>query len=199
MRIISAVLGAFLSFGVACREAAQLPVTVSAQADSADQTIYGMKTLITDRGLLRADVAGDTAFVFDEGTRFLLKNVRSIFYTPNGAKNATLTSKRGIYNTRQNSMEALGDVVVISEDGRRLTTPQLRFSQTRNEISSDSAFVLTEPGRRLEGVGFISDPGMNTVRVLRAASGAAGQVLVPGAKGPQPARTINGRLPGQRP
>ena len=192
------VLITVLLVGGGCRDGTQPPVTVSTQADSADQTIYGMKTLITDRGLLRADVAGDTAFVFDEGTRFLLKNVRTIFYTPNGAKNATLTSQRGVYNTRQNSMEALGNVVVVSEDGRRLTTPQLRFSQTRNEISSDSAFVLTETGRRLEGVGFVSDPGMNTVRVLRGASGTAGQVAVPGAT-PQPARTINGRLPGQRP
>jgi LPS export ABC transporter protein LptC len=189
-------LVALIIVTAACRDTPPLPVTVATQADSADQMIFGMRTLITDRGLLRADVAGDTAFVFDEGTRFLLKNVRTIFYTPNGAKNATLTSRRGVYNTRLNSMEALGNVVVVSEDGRRLTTEQLRFNQNRNEISSDSAFVLTEPGRRLQGVGFVSDPGMNNVKVLRGASGAAGTVPLPGAS---PAQPPSLKLPGQRP
>jgi LPS export ABC transporter protein LptC len=189
------LLGVIL-FLAACRDSAPVPVTASAQADSADQTIYGMRTLITDRGLLRADVAGDTAFVFDEGTRFLLKNVLTVFYTPNGAKNATLTSQRGVYDTRLNSMEARGNVVVVSEDGRRLTTQQLRFNQTRNEISSDSAFILTEPGRRLEGIGFVSDPGMNRVKVLRGARGEAGQVPLPGpstAPAPAPPRTSTPR------
>jgi hypothetical protein len=68
-------------------------------------------------------------------------------------------------------MEARGNVVVVTEDGRRLTTEQLRYDQIRNEISSDSAFVLTEPGRRLEGVGFTSDPNMNNVRVHRLIEG----------------------------
>jgi LPS export ABC transporter protein LptC len=198
MRLLG-VLGAMVLLG-GCRESSPLPVTVNTQADSADQTIYGMRTLITDRGLLRADVSGDTALVFDEGTRFLLKNVRTIFYTPNGAKNATLTSRRGVYNTRLNTMEALGNVVVVSEEGRRLTTEQLRFNQVRNEISSDSAFVLTEPGRKLEGVGFVSDPGMNNIKVLRAARGAAGQVPLPGPATTPPApRPRSLKLPGQRP
>jgi LPS export ABC transporter protein LptC len=189
------LFGVMLLFA-GCRDSAPVPVTASTQADSADQTIYGMRTLLTNRGLLRADVAGDTAFVFDEGTRFLLKNVRTVFFTPNGAKNATLTSRRGVYDTRLNSMEALGNVVVVSEDGRRLTTEQLRFNQARNEISSDSAFTLTEPGRRLEGVGFVSDPGMNSVKVLRGARGEAGRVPLPGpsaAPGQAPPRPAPAR------
>jgi hypothetical protein len=64
-------------------------------------------------------------------------------------------------------------VVVVSEDGRRLTTQELIYNQQKNEISSDSAFVLTEPNRRLEGVGFRSDPNMKNIQILSGAKGIA--------------------------
>jgi hypothetical protein len=83
-------------------------------------------------------------------------------------------------------MEARGNVIVVSEDGRRLTTEQMRYDQARNEISSDSAFILTEPGRRLEGVGFVSDPQMNNVRVQRLTEGQ-GAVTTGELGAPRPA------------
>jgi LPS export ABC transporter protein LptC len=183
----------------ACEDTRQPPVVVApTTADSADQVIYGMRTLVTDRGLLRADVRGDTAYVYDEGTRFMLHDVTTIFYTQNGAKNATLTSRTGTYDTRRNQMQALGNVIVVSEDGRRLTTEQLRFDQIRNEISGDSAFVLTEPGRQLTGIGFVADPNLNNVRVLRAAGGSAGQITLPGPSAAPPAPAAPPRLPPAR-
>ena len=84
-----------------------------------------------------------------------------------------LTSKRGTYNSRTTNMVARKNVVVVSEDGRRLTTPELIYNQQLNQISSDSAFVMTEPNRRLEGIGFRSDPNMKNIQILKGASGMA--------------------------
>jgi LPS export ABC transporter protein LptC len=143
----------------------------SPMADSADQMMFGVSTLLTDRGVLNAELEADTAFFFDENTRIELRVIKLTFYTRTGERNSVLTGREGTYNTRQSQMEARGNVVVVSEDGRRLTTEQLRYDQVKNEISSDSAFVLTEPGRRLEGIGFTSDPNMNNVRVNRLIEG----------------------------
>ncbi len=77
-------------------------------------------------------------------------------------------------------MLARDNVVVITEEGRRLTTPELKFDQSMNEISSDSNFVLTEPGRRLAGKGFKSDPNMQNVRIIKTKSGSTGMVTLPG-------------------
>ena len=68
-------------------------------------------------------------------------------------------------------MEARGNVIVITEDGRRLETAQLRYDPQRNEISGDSAFVLTRPGDVLSGIGFVTDPNLSRIRVDSAASG----------------------------
>jgi LPS export ABC transporter protein LptC len=166
---------------VACNENTATPVVRRpAMADSADQVMYGTRFNLTDKGLSRAELSADTAFFFDDNTRVELNNVEVTFYTMTGARDAYLTSKRGTYNSRGGIMVARGDVIVITEEGRRLTTPELKYDQQMNEISSDSAFVLTEPGRRLDGIGFRSDPNMQNVQILRTKSGSTGAVTLPG-------------------
>ena len=158
----------------ACSSKKQPPVaTHSPLADSADQIMYGARFKLTDQGLARAQLEADTAYFFDDNTRQELENVHTTFYTVTGAKDAVLTSRHGTINNRTNNMIARGNVVVVSEDGRRLTTPELIYNQQKNQISSDSAFVMTEPNRRLEGVGFRSDPNMKNIQILSGAKGIA--------------------------
>ena len=185
MRPALAVAALLAGTLAACSDAkAPAVVPTNALADSAEQTMFKARSLLTNSGVLRAELFADTAYFFDESTRIEMRTVNTIFFQSTGAKNATLTSRQGTYNTRLGTMEARGNVVVVSEDGRRLTTPQLRFDQNKNEISSDSSFVLTEPGRRLEGVGFTSDPDMNRMRCLAACRGSAGQIRLPAASSP---------------
>lgn len=181
------ILTVLVAMSTACDERRQPPVVPSSpHVDSADQVMFGMRSLLTDRGLLRAELFADTAYFFDDNTRIELSNVHVTFFTTTGQKNADLDSEEGSYSTRSGMMEARENVVVVSVDGRRLTTEQLRYDQTKNQISSDSAFVLTEPGRVLRGIGFVSDPDMTNVRVLR---GAQGTTVIEGP----PARPDTGR------
>jgi LPS export ABC transporter protein LptC len=76
-------------------------------------------------------------------------------------------------------MEARGNVVVVTKDGRRLLTEQLRYDPSRNEVSSDVAFTLTEPQRSVEGVGFIADPNLNNIRILSAARATGQPITIP--------------------
>lgn len=159
---------------VACSSKKQPPVAAhSPLADSADQVMYGARFNLTDQGLQRVQLQADTAYFFEDNTRIELENVHATFFTAAGAKNAVLTSNRGRFNSRTNNMVARKKVVVVSEDGRRLTTPELTYNQQTNQISSDSAFVMTEPNRRLEGVGFRSDPDMKNIQIVKGASGMA--------------------------
>lgn len=158
----------------ACSSKKQPPVaTHSPLADSADQVMYGARFNLTDKGLQRAQLQADTAYFFEDNTRIELEPVHTTFFTATGAKDAVLTSQRGTYNSRTTNMIARKNVVVVSEDGRRLTTSELIYNQQRNQISSDSAFVMTEPNRRLEGIGFRSDPNMKNIQILKGASGMA--------------------------
>ena len=173
------VLGILASALVSCTSKKQPPVANhSPLADSADQVMYNSRFVLADLGINRAQMHSDTAYFFDDNTRMEFENPVVTFFTTTGAKDAVLTARHGTYNNRTSNMIARKNVVVVSEDGRRLTTPELIYNQQKNEISSDSAFVLTEPGRQLTGIGFRSDPNMNNIKVLRGASGFAGNTSI---------------------
>ncbi len=153
-------------------------------ADSADQVLWGQRTLITDKGLLRAEIHADTAYFFDENTRSDMRVVDGVFFDSQGAREAVLTARTGIYNQRVNSLEAYGDsarpVIITAIDGRRLETSFVRYNNTANLVSSESTFTMTEPGGRVvHGIGFVTDPDLNNVKVLKLISAKAGPVVVP--------------------
>jgi LPS export ABC transporter protein LptC len=166
----------------ACSSGARPPVSPNNPlADSADQVMFGVRTFITDQGLLRAQMRADTGYFFDGNSRIEVRNERTVFFTNTGQQSAVLTSIEGTVNTSRSTMEARKNVIVISEEGKRLETTQLAYNQTTNLISSDSAFVLTEPTRRVEGVGFVSDPNLTNFRILKLARGA-GPIPLSGEK-----------------
>ena len=171
-RVIAVALALGALTSAACQDTgATPPVAARAVGDTADQTLFGVRLVLADRGIQRALMQADTGFTYEDNSRTELRNVRSTFYTETGVKNGTLTSRDGSYNVRSGNMEARGNVVVISDDGRRLETPQLRFDPGRNEISGDSAFVLTRPDEVITGIGFIADPALTHIRILRAFAG----------------------------
>jgi LPS export ABC transporter protein LptC len=175
--------GARLAIGLAlavaaCKSGKTLAVAArDPLADSADQVFYHAKSRLTDHGVMKSELHADTGYFFDDNTRIEMRVDTTFFFTVTGAPNAVLTSREGTYNTRTGNMEARGNVIVTGVDGRRLTTAQLRYAQAQNQISSDSAFVLTDTThRQTTGVGFTSDPDMNNVRCLRECAGTAGVV-----------------------
>jgi len=141
--------------------------------DSADQVIIGLRTVLTDQSVAKGLLLSDTAFTYDDGRRLVLRRVNVTFYTPQGLRDGVMTSRTGAYNSALSRLEATGDVVVTRDDGKRLTTAQLVYDQARNQIYTDSAFVLNEPDRLLTGIGFESDPHMTSFRCLRACKGIA--------------------------
>jgi LPS export ABC transporter protein LptC len=171
---------ALLVLALGCKQQQAVPLTQGAfLPDSADQMAFGARFVLTDAGVRRAIVRADTLLTYQENTRTELRNVHTTFFTLAGEENAVLTSKRGSYDVRLGVMEARGDVVVVSSDGRRLETQQLRYDPTRNEVSSDSAFVLTEGERMTQGVGFVADPELNNVRILRVIRAGGQPVTIP--------------------
>ncbi len=140
----------------------------AALPDSADQVIYGARTFLTNQGVSNGVLLSDSMYVYDDGARLQLFRMNVTFFTGQGLKDGVLTAKGGAYNSRLSRLEATGDVVVVRDDGKRLTTPQLVYDQARNQIFSDSTFTLVEPARQLTGISFETDPQFRNFKCLRA-------------------------------
>jgi LPS export ABC transporter protein LptC len=172
----AALLGAL----AACGDTPAPPVAKqSLLPDSAEQMLFGIEVTLTDAGVRKAIVKADTLLMYDDNTREELRKVTARFFTTSGEQQAVLTSDRGTHSSRLGTMEARGNVVVVSSDGKQLVSPHLKFDPSRNEISSDSAFTLTEGERVTKGIGFVSNPDMTNMRILAAAQMTGTQVKIP--------------------
>ena len=182
MRAVGLALAGFLLVAAAaCRATGTTPPVKagSSLADSAEQVMLGVRMLLTDRGVQRGELFADTGYVFDDQTRFELRKVRATFNTSTGTKDGVLSADRGTYNQREAKLEGFGNVVIVTTEGKRLTSPHMRFMQAANEVSSDSAFTLVEPGRNVSGIGFRADPQLTRIQILRNL-GAQGSFTLPG-------------------
>jgi LPS export ABC transporter protein LptC len=173
--LCSAVLGG-VAVG-ACDSGIKPTATITA-ADTADQVLLGMSHYVTDDGILRAHLRADTAYFYSSTQTAELRGVHITFYDPRGAEMSTLVSREGIYRWRTGDMEARHNVLVVRTDGATLRTEVLRYSQARNQVSSDLPFVFDQPNRHIEGEGFTSDPDFKVVTAKRP-TGTGGRFTLP--------------------
>ena len=165
---------------VACGDTQGPPVvTKELLPDSAEQMLFGIELTLTDNGVRKAIVKSDTLFMYDQNTREELRKVTARFFKTTGEQEAVLTSDQGTHSSRLGTMEARGNVLVVSSEGKQLTSQHLKYDPTRNEISSDSAFTLTEGERITKGVGFVSNPDMTNMRILAGAQMTGADVKIP--------------------
>jgi LPS export ABC transporter protein LptC len=182
MRAVSIALAGFvLVAAAACKATGTAPPVKagSSLADSAEQVMLGVRALLVDQGVQRGEMFADTAYVFEDQTRFDLRNVRATFNTSTGVKDGVMSADRGRYSTRDLTLEGFGNVVIVTNEGRRLTSPHIKYVQTANEVSSDTNFTLVEPGRTVTGIGFRADPQLTRINILRNLGGG-GSFTLPG-------------------
>lgn len=167
-----AVVAAGIAATGGCRNKGSAPpvATRATLADSAEQVLINTHSMLTDRGVQRGEMFADTVFVFEDNTRFEMRKVRVTFNTVTGVKDGVMSADRGRYSLRQQSLEGFGHVIIVSNDGKRLTAPQLKYLQGLNEVSSDSAFTFVRPGQTLSGIGFKADPQLNHFQSFKAGS-----------------------------
>jgi len=165
---------------IACTQKGSAPPVAAHAtiADSAEQVLFNVHTLLTVKGVQRGELFADTAYVFDENSRFELRKVRATFNKSGGEKDGVLSADRGRYNLHQQVLEGFGNVVIVTNDGKRLTSPQLKYVQGLNEVSSDTSFTLIRPGQTLSGVGFRGDPQLTRYTILKAGA-SRGSLLLP--------------------
>jgi LPS export ABC transporter protein LptC len=162
----------------ACGGRGAQPTATQSVLDSADQVLLGMTHYVTETGLRRARVRADTAYFFSATQTAEMRNVHITFYDVTGNETSTLTAREGTYHWRTGDMEGRGNVVVVTQDGRTLKSEVMRYSQAKNEVSSDQAFVFEGPGQHIQGDGFTSDPEFKNL-VAKRPSGTGGQLRLP--------------------
>jgi LPS export ABC transporter protein LptC len=83
------------------------------------------------------------------------------FYNTEGKHTSNLVAERGLLREETNDVEAMDNVVAVSDSGITLRTQRLRWDNTRQKIvSNDFVTITTASNDTLYGHGFESDQNL---------------------------------------
>ena len=171
------------ALAAACTDAGVRPTALTQTADSADQRLLKMTTTITSEGIRRSYVEAETAYVYQNQAITDLRRMKILFFDEQGNLKSTLVADKGLLGTYSNRLEARGNVIATSPDGRRLTTEHLIYDKQANQITIDTAFIADGPTGRLSGNHAVSDIGFNNVIVQQPRGTQKGKgFLLPGQR-----------------
>jgi LPS export ABC transporter protein LptC len=90
------------------------------------------------------------------------------FYNTEGKHASNLVAARGLLHEETNDVEALDNVVAVSDSGITLRTQRLRWDNTRQKIiSNDFVTITTVDNDTLYGHGFQSDQNLKNWSILK--------------------------------
>jgi len=166
-------IGAFFIFisvavpGCRFAEPEKEPVTEAETFVIPDQVFEGFEMTITESGIKKGWIQGQRAEKYESKKLFVVRLPKVIFYSPSGAVQSVMTSRKGLIHISSGDMEAFDSVVVISADSLKiLETQHLVWKKAENIIVGDSAVVIRARGRGvLYGEGIVSDAGFDNVEV----------------------------------
>jgi LPS export ABC transporter protein LptC len=178
MRI--AMMAAVLAGLLGCSSSGARPTSTVTAADTADQVIEGFSHYVTAEGIRRTRIDADTAYFYEPSQLATLRHLRVTFYDPKGAESSHLTAENGSYRWQDGAMDAAGNVVVTTTDGKRLRSEVLKFDNKKNEISTDTLFRFDRGDEHLVGTSFRSDPDFKNIVTDRPRGVAGKGMLLPG-------------------
>lgn len=129
------------------------------------QEFLDFRHIETDNGVRQWVLNGDRMQKFSEQEDALLVTVKMDFFEE-GAYFSTLTSDSGLVNLQTKDVHTWGDVVVVTEDGRRLECSELFFSDETGLITNDVFNRFTRGRDVTTGIGLEASSDLENV-VLR--------------------------------
>ena len=132
------------------------------------QESWNTTVTFTDSGTVKAILKAGHISAFDATKQTMLDSkVHLDFFDENGKHSSVLTSETGKVDESTNNLEAIGNVVVVSDSGVVVETEKLFWDNKRQLIHSDDFVRITSPKEKLAGHGFESDQSLKNYKIFR--------------------------------
>lgn len=135
-----------------------------------EQQTTDYHTRHTKGGVPVWELSGNVAERYPGEPTMNLTGVHMVFFRE-GARDAVLTSDTGEVDQRTQATVARGNVVVITEEGRKLESEILHWDPERELIHTDAFVRFTDGDQVLTGYGLETDPDLTNVVILRQVEG----------------------------
>ncbi|MBI5903149.1 MAG: LPS export ABC transporter periplasmic protein LptC [Deltaproteobacteria bacterium] len=109
----------------------------------------------TKSGRMEWELDADSAVRSRDGSVTVLESVRLKFYPKTGGP-STLKAREGRFSESTGEVEAIGSVVVETDDGYRLTTERLKYMMKTKELTTKDHVEITSKSIDLAGDGLFA-------------------------------------------
>jgi LPS export ABC transporter protein LptC len=138
-----------------------------------EQTFYDYRVIESDEGVREYVLDSDRMDKYANREELHLVRVKMDFYEK-GAYFSTLTSDSGRANPVTKDVFVWGHVVMVTTDGRRLTTTELRYDSAAGRIRNDVFNTLDRGEDVVTGVGLEATPDLRYVELKQRVEATVG-------------------------
>lgn len=140
-----------------------------------DQILTNSETYLTSGGRRTGVIKSDTLKVYQAKDTTLLYGLQVDFYDTVGAHILTLTSDSGLVTKHQTALEAMGNVVARSDNGRRLETDSLRWDASTGKVTTEGYVEAYRGDDKISGWGLETNQNLDNIIIKRDARGSFAQ------------------------
>ena len=95
------------------------------------------------------------------------QQVTAWLFDAEGDSSAVLTADSLIYYDQRGQFDAFGNVLVVTQDRKRLRSSFLTWDEADRKIRTDRFVRITTPSERVEGYGLVADENLDTYQIGR--------------------------------
>ncbi|MGD0338440.1 MAG: LPS export ABC transporter periplasmic protein LptC [Bacteroidota bacterium] len=137
------------------------------QGEMPTQESWNTTVTFSDSGKIKAVLhAGHIAKYASQRMTFIDGNVRVDFYDNNENHTSVLTSRKANVNDLNHDLEAIDNVVVVSDSGTILRTEQLQWTNATRIIHTKSFVSISSATEDLQGTGLESDQSLKNYKIF---------------------------------
>ena len=140
---------------IACgKEESRAPAT---KVNIPDQVMENSTITFSEEGIRSAVIWSKHVEVYEKLDLKKAKQVRIDFYDKEGNHTSVLVADSGMIQERKRKFEAMGNVVVTTDDGIKLVTQTLRWDPQISKIVTDDFVTVTRGKDVITGYGLEAD------------------------------------------
>jgi LPS export ABC transporter protein LptC len=125
--------------------------------DVPDQIIENSTIIFSDEGVKSAAIFAQYVAVYEKLDLKKAKKLHVDFYGRDGSQTSVLRADSGVIQEGKQKVEALGNVVVTTQEGVKLQTQSLRWNPQDAKIVTDDFVTITKGRDLITGYGLEAD------------------------------------------
>jgi LPS export ABC transporter protein LptC len=177
--LIRAILGILLLISACSKEEPRAP---KSPLDVPDQVMENTTITFTEQGVKSALIHAKYLAVYEESDLKKAKGVRVDFYDKEGNHTSVLLADSGLIQEKRQNVEALGNVVVTTNEGIKLETQSLKWDPQKRKIISDDFVKITKKENVITGYGLETDEELKHFVIKRNVKGKITEIPEEGLK-----------------